>query len=178
MALLWAMVATSALSASTSSGRGEMEDSMTVMESCPTCCRKGENAPLRRLSGSRMPPRILRVAPVDPVQKPDRLEGGHGNCFLARRRLHEPALLEPLGTERHADPVVPDDSDQRASAAAEYKQIAAMRITLQALLHQQREALHALLHICMAQRDPHPRAGRDLRKPFSAAATRVGDATA
>jgi transposase InsO family protein len=53
--------------------------------------------------------------------------------------------------------------------------VAAMRIMLEPLLHQQGEALHALPHIRVAERDPHPRAGTDHRKAFSGAATSVGD---
>ena len=52
---------------------------------------------------------------------------------------------------------MPDDLDQRACAATEHEQIAAVRITLETLLHQQRQALHALAHIRVAERDPYPR---------------------
>lgn len=45
------------------------------------------------------------------------------------------------------------------------------------LLHQQRQAMHLLPHIRVVQCDPQPRAARDHRKPFSAAATSIGDAS-
>ncbi len=132
----------------------------------------------RRLSGALRPPGILGVPPVDTLQQAGQLRGGQRHCSLARRGPYEPALLEPLGVERHADPIVPDDLDQRACAAAEYEQIAAMRITLEPMLHQQREALHPLAHIRVAERDPHPRARWDHHNPFSAAVTSAGDAAA
>lgn len=139
---------------------------------------QGQNARNYGLSCALWPPRILRVAPVDPLQQAGQLRGGQGYCSLRCRWPHEPALLEPLGIERHADPVVPDDLDQRACAAAEYEQIAAVGIMLKPLLHQQRQALHPLAHIRVAEGDPHPRARRDHRRAFSAAATRGGDAVA
>lgn len=62
-------------------------------------------------------------------------------------------------------------------ATAEHEQIAAA-ITLETLLQQQRQALHALTHIRVAQRDPHPGAGRGHRRALNAAATRPGGAAA
>lgn len=51
-----------------------------------------------------------------------------------------------------------------------------MGIAPQALLDQQRQALHPPPHISVAHRGPHPRAWRDHRIAFSAAATCPGDA--
>src|ERR1051326_8453878 len=45
--------------------------------------------------------------------------------------------------------------------AAKDEQVAAVRITLQLLLHQQRKAIEALAHVGMAGRNPHPHAARD-----------------
>jgi FlaA1/EpsC-like NDP-sugar epimerase len=71
---------------------------------------------------------------------------------------------------------MPDDLDQRACAAAEHEQIAAMGIALEALLNQQRKARHTFAHVGMAHRDPYPAAWRDHRSAFSAAAICAGDA--
>src|SRR5690606_13883251 len=76
------------------------------------------------------------------------------------------------------DPVVPDDLHQRAGAAPEHEQIAAVRIALQTLLDQQRQARHPLAHVGVAHRDPHPHARGDHRSAFRAAVTCPGDAAA
>lgn len=57
-----------------------------------------------------------------------------------------------------------------------YRSPASKGIAAQGLLHDQRQALHALLHIGMAHRDPHPRTRWDHRSAFSAAAANAGDA--
>src|SRR3546814_18855759 len=56
--------------------------------------------------------------------------------------------------------------------------MAAERIASQSLLDVQREPLHALAHIRMTHRYPHPRAGRDHRSAFKAADVSTGDAEA
>lgn len=53
-----------------------------------------------------------------------------------------------------------------------------MGIALQVLLHQQSQALHALPHIGVTHRQPHPRARRDHRSAFTTAVTSVGVAPA
>src|SRR3546814_4400770 len=73
---------------------------------------------------------------------------------------------------------MPDDLGQRSGAAAKDEEIAAERIASQSLLDEQREPLHALAHIRMTHRYPHPRAGRDHRSAFKAAAVSTGDAEA
>src|SRR3546814_13840090 len=73
---------------------------------------------------------------------------------------------------------MPDDLGQRSGAAAKDEEIAAERIASQSLLDEQREPLHALAHIRMTHRYPHPRAGRDHRSAFKAAAVSPGDAEA
>src|SRR3546814_17590748 len=70
---------------------------------------------------------------------------------------------------------MPDDLGQRSGAAAKDEEIAAERIASQSLLDEQREPLHALAHIRMTHRSPHPRAGRDHRSAFKAAAVSTGD---
>jgi hypothetical protein len=49
---------------------------------------------------------------------------------FGRRWPDKSAALQPLGVERHADPVVPENLDQMAALAAEHVEIAAMRIAL------------------------------------------------
>src|SRR3546814_9403580 len=73
---------------------------------------------------------------------------------------------------------MPDDLDQRTGPTAEYEQIADVGITLEALLNHQRQTLHAFAHIGVAHRDPHPRARRDHRSAFNAAAASAGGADA
>jgi hypothetical protein len=51
-----------------------------------------------------------------------------------------------------------------------------MRIALEALLDQERQPLHPFAHIGLTHRDPDPRARRDHRRAFNAAATCAGDA--
>ena len=68
------------------------------------------------------------------------------------------------GIQRHADPVVPQDLDQRACPPAKDEQIPAVRIALEMLLHQERKALHPLPHVGVAHRQPatpvHPEGSR------------------
>src|SRR6266849_8422783 len=54
--------------------------------------------------------------------------------------------------------------------AAEYVEIAAMRITLERFLNRQGQRVHATAHVSMARRDPHPhpRSNRDHRRRPSA----------
>ena len=61
--------------------------------------------------------------------------------------------LQPLGVERHADPVMPDDLDQVAPGASENVQIAGVRIAAKRLLDLQRQAVHALA-ACRCGRPP------------------------
>ena len=137
---------------------------------------QGQNTTFSRLSGAPRPVCILRVTPVDTLQKAGQLRGV-SDTVPSVAEGHT-TLLEPLGLERQTDIVVPGDLDQRACAATEHEQIAAVRITLETLLHQQRQALHALANIHVAERDPRLRSRRDHRSPFSAAGTRAGGAAA
>ena len=90
-----------------------------------------------------------------------------------RRRPDELAVLEPLGQQAQADPVVPEQLDQPGTAATKGKQRPTERILRQALLHQHRQADHPLAHVgdAAGQIDPHPGGRRDHR-PSSAASTR------
>src|SRR5258707_3433273 len=72
---------------------------------------------------------------------------------------------------------MPDHLQQIAAPAPEAEQMAAQRITLQHLLHQQRKAGEALPHVGMARGKPHPHPGRQrdhrARPPDNAATATV-----
>lgn len=61
------------------------------------------------LSADLRTPRTLGVTPVDPVEQAGQLRGCQRHHSVLRRRPDKPTLLEPLGVERHANPVVPDE---------------------------------------------------------------------
>src|SRR5882724_6725568 len=72
---------------------------------------------------------------------------------------------------------MPDHLQQVAASAPEAEQMAAQRITLQHLLHQERKAGEALPHVGMARGKPHPHPGRQrdhrARPPDNAATAAV-----
>jgi len=90
------------------------------------------------------------------------------------------AAIKPLGVEREAKPVMPDDLHEIAAPAPENEEIASMGIAVEAFLNLQRQALHAAAHISMAGRepDPHARGDRDHPSARSVAVTRDGGAEA
>jgi len=59
-------------------------------------------------------PEILWVTPVNPVKQSSQLELVSDTIPSFADRPYKPALLEPLGVERHADVIMPDDLDQVA----------------------------------------------------------------
>ena len=63
--------------------------------------------------------------------------------------------LQPLGVERHAQPVVPEYLDQVAALSTEGENIARVRIALQRLLDLQRQSSCHGACPC-AGRDPDP----------------------
>ena len=71
----------------------------------------------------------------------------------------ELAVLQPLGQHAQSDTVMPDQLDQASTTSAEGKHGAVERILRQGLLHQHRQAHHALAHIGDAARqiDTHTR---------------------
>src|SRR5207248_2981961 len=85
---------------------------------------------------------------------------------LGRRWPDEAALLQPLGVERHAEPVMPKNLNQVTSGASEDVKIAGMRIAPQSLLNLKGQAVHAAPHIRSSDRkpDPHTRGNRDHRR--------------
>ncbi len=122
---------------------------------------------------------MLRIAPVDRLQKITHLGGRDRNRAIHSRRPDEPPAIQPLGVQRQPDPVVPNDLHQIAALAPENVQIAHVRITLQPLLHLQRQPHHPTAHIGVARRDPHPnvRRNRNHRSARKAAATNSGEAS-
>ena len=73
------------------------------------------------------PPGVLRISPIDSVQHVGELRCGDRNNAAGRQcRPDEPAALQPLGIERHAEAVMPEDLYQRAAAAAEHVEIPSM----------------------------------------------------
>src|SRR3954470_24047372 len=57
-------------------------------------------------------------------------------------------MLQPLGIERHADTIVPDDLDQIAADTPEHIEIAGMRVAAESLLYLQRQTVHAFPRDC------------------------------
>src|SRR3954451_3573161 len=72
---------------------------------------------------------------------------------------------------------MPKDFNQIPSSAPKDKQMAAVRITPERLLHEQGQTIEALAHVRVTRREPHPHArwDRDHRSParMPSTATRV-----
>src|SRR5690242_1310648 len=72
---------------------------------------------------------------------------------------------------------MPKGFNQIPSSAPKDKQMAAVRITPERLLHEQGQTIEALAHVRVARREPHPHTGRnrDHRRParMPSTATRV-----
>jgi len=75
------------------------------------------------------------VPPIDSVQHVCELRRRDSNHTIGRRWPDEAALLQPLGVERHAEPVMPKNLNQVTSGASEDVKIAGMRIAPQGLLN-------------------------------------------
>ena len=65
----------------------------------------------------------LPTLPVNSVQHVGQLRRGDRDRPVSRRRPDETAALQPLGVERHADPVMPENLDQVTSFPSENIQI-------------------------------------------------------
>jgi hypothetical protein len=102
------------------------------------------------------------VAPVDSVEHVGQLCRRDCHHAVGRRRPDEAPLLQPLGIQRHAQTVMPDDLDQIATTASEYEKIAGMGIALQRFLDLECQAIHAASHIGSSDRQPDPHAGRNM----------------
>src|SRR5882757_6743271 len=83
----------------------------------------------------RWPPCLQRIAPVDPFEHVAELRRRDHHRAVRSLRPYEPATLQPLGVERHAEAIVPENFDQLSVLAAEHIEIAAVRITLERFLH-------------------------------------------
>src|SRR5205823_115708 len=88
------------------------------------------------------PPRVLGMAPVDPFEQVAKLPRRDHHHAIVRRRPDEASLLQPLGVERGAQPIVPENLDQIAALAPEQVKTAPVRIALQRLLDAQRQRVH------------------------------------
>ena len=93
---------------------------------------------MRRLTSYLWPPRLLRRPPTDSFQQMAKLHGRDRHHPIGRRRPQKAFAFEPLGNRQ-----APWPSCQmiliRSPRAAEHKQMPAMRIALQRLLHKQRQ---------------------------------------
>src|SRR5260364_132425 len=126
-----------------------------------------------RSTNSFRAPRPLRMPPVDAFTQIAELGRRYRHRSVHSLWPDEAAALQPLREQAHALAVVPQHLDQAAAAAAEHKQMAAMRIALQGLLDQQRQTVEALAHVGMAGRQPNLGAGGDRdghREPARSAA--------
>src|SRR5258708_4932154 len=66
----------------------------------------------------------------------------------------------PLGQPPHPLAAGPQPLDQPATLAAEHEQVPTVRVALQHLLHQQRQAVEATAHVRHTARQPYPRLRR------------------
>src|SRR5258707_139713 len=134
-----------------------------------------------RVSPCLWTPRMLRHAPVDGFQRMAELRGRDRDDALRCRRPDEAAGLQPLREQTHALPVVPQNLDRSAATSAKDKELAAVRIALELLLHQERQAIEAPPHVGVARCQPHPDAGRKRdhgRRSFATSAATAADTVA
>src|SRR5439155_15195416 len=122
-------------------------------------------------------PRLLWQPPIDPFQQISqlrRLDRHRHVRAIARkgRGPDEATALQSLRKQAHALTIVPQNLDQPAAPAAEHKQMAIVRIELERLLHQHRQAIEPLAHVGVTARKPnlHPTRDRD-HCPSSASAS-------
>jgi len=76
-----------------------------------------------------------RVSPVYPVKHVSQLRRCDRDRPVSRQRLYEPAALQPLGVQRHANPVMPENLDQVSAVPAEHIEVAGVRIASQSFLN-------------------------------------------
>src|SRR5258706_6850206 len=113
-----------------------------------------------RLSRGLWTPRVLWHAPVDAFQQIAKLRRRDRDGARRRRGPDEAATLQPLGEQAQALAVVPQNLDQPTTPSAKHEKLSAVRIALELLLHQERQAVKAPPHVGMTRRQPHPDAGR------------------
>jgi len=95
-------------------------------------------------AGDFRSPGPLRQSPIDPFQKITELCRRDRHRSIRRRWPDEAPALQPFGEQAHALPVVPEHLDQPAAPTAEHKKVPVVRIALERLLHQQRQAVEPL----------------------------------
>src|ERR1700731_2329765 len=83
----------------------------------------------------RWPPAMNRIAPVDAFEHGAELRRRDHHRAVRRLWPDETATLQPLGIERHAEAIMPENLDQLSALAAEHVKIAAVRITMQRFLN-------------------------------------------
>src|SRR5713226_5279681 len=128
----------------------------------------------KNLAGRLRSPRVLRQTPIDPFEEVAELRRRDHHRPIHSRWPDEAATFQPLRKQAHALPVMPQHLDQATATAAEHEQMAVVRIALERLLYQQRQAVEALAHVRAAGRQPHLRAARNRdhrRLAFASAAT-------
>src|SRR5665213_1071760 len=106
-------------------------------------------------------PGMLRISPVDRFQQITHLGRTQRHHAIYRRRPDKPSTVEPFGVQRQPDAVMPQGFNQRTRATAEYEDVARERIAAEALLHQQRQAIHPFPHVGVAAGNPDPHTSRD-----------------
>src|ERR1700720_677853 len=117
-------------------------------------------------AGCLRSPGLLRHPPVDAFEQIAELRRRYCHRSVGWLRPYEATPLQPLGKQAHALPVMPQHLDQPATAATKHEQMPAVWVTLERLLHQQRQAIKPLAHVGVASRQPNPCTtwGRDHRR--------------
>src|SRR5258706_1631884 len=166
-----------AFSVITSSGRESSapiaDQRITTRCLCPNC-RSWYRFKSQRSASRLRAPCVLGHAPVNALKQVAKLGWGDGHHAISRRRPEKTAALQPLGVERHAQPIVPKNLDQLAVLATEHVEISAMWVALEGFLHQQGQRVHAAAHVGVAGRNPHAHArrnGNHRGRPSASAAT-------
>lgn len=96
-----------------------------------------------------------RIAPINPFQKIPELCRGNRNCSTALAdRPDELAPLQPLQSERHANPIVPQKLDEVALAAPKAEYLSAVRIAAKPLPNRSCQAVHPAAHVRHTTRYP------------------------
>jgi len=95
----------------------------------------------------------------DAFQQVAQLRRRDRHRLILRSRPHEAAAIQALGEQAHPLAVVPQDLHQTTALAAEHEQVTTVRVSLQRLLHQQRQTVEVAPHIRCTARQPHPRLG-------------------
>src|SRR5258708_6117939 len=109
-----------------------------------------------RSTRRRWSPAVKWIAPVDAFEHVAELCRRDHHRAVRSLWPDEAATLQPLGVERHAEAIMPENLDQLSVLAAEHIEIAAVRIALERFLHLQGQRVHAAAHVGAARGNPHP----------------------